>query len=856
MTLVPVHATARPGASARGVALARDLARHGERPALVVAGEAGATSYAELARLVEAAGDRHAARVAEPLLLAVRPHLEDVVTYLACLAVGRPVLLTDPARSTDELEARFGPRPGAPAPHPDLALLMSTSGSTGSPRLVRLSAGAVQANAEAIADYLGLSPGDVGVTALPLHYCYGLSVLHSHLAVGAAVVLTETSVVDPCFWAAVDRHGVTSVAGVPHSFEMLEVSGAADRLAAGRHPSVRVLTQAGGRMAPATVREWAERGERGGFDLVVMYGQTEATARMAYLPPHLAAERPDCVGVPVPGGDLRLEPVPGQPEGVGELVYSGPNVMMGYAETREDLARGHDLTELRTGDLGRQDADGLWRVVGRRSRFAKVLGLRVDLDRVESGLAAEGVEALVVDAGDRVAVGVVRGSGSAAGSGSAEGEGLADLAARTARLAGIPAAAVTVVPLEERPLLASGKPDRQRVAALARRPERCATAGGSCAARTGSPCAAGVLSAVLGRPVTPRDSFASLGGDSLSYVEASVRLEKLLGGLPDDWHLRPVGTLGAAPARRAPRGWQGVETGVLLRALAIVAIVGTHGNLLDLTGGAHLLLVLMGFNLGRFALGSPQRRERVRALVRSAARVAVPSVLWIGGVTLLTGQYPWATALLVNQLVGPRSWTEPAWHFWFIEAFVLCVLGLALLAAVPAVHRLDRRHPFWFPVVLALVGLLTRYEVVELRGGDVIHRAEVVFWLVALGWAAARATTTIHRAVVSALLVLTVPGFFTDPARDLVVLLAALALVWVRRTWVPVALVPLVSALASASLWIYLTHWQVYPHLEVDHPLLATLASLLVGVLVHRLVSHLSALTRRQFKGDSAPVQG
>ncbi|CAB4766658.1 unannotated protein [freshwater metagenome] len=871
MTLLPVRVSQGAGASQRGVALARDLGRHGERPALI--GEAGATSYAELAGLVDAAADRHAARAAEPLLLAVRPRLEDVVTYLACLAVGRPVLLTDPARSTDELEARFGPRPGAPAPHPDLALLMSTSGSTGSPRLVRLSARAVQANAEAIADYLGLTPDDVGVTALPLHYCYGLSVLHSHLAVGAAVVLTETSVVDPCFWAAVDRHGVTSVAGVPHSFEMLEVSGAADRLGAGQHPSVRVLTQAGGRMAPSTVRSWAERGERGGFDLVVMYGQTEATARMAYLPPHLAAERPDCVGVPVPGGDLRLEPVAGQPEGVGELVYSGPNVMMGYAETREDLARGHDLTELRTGDLGRQDADGLWRVVGRRSRFAKVLGLRVDLDRVESGLAAEGVDALVVDAGDRVAVGVVHARVSDGARVSADGggladpvgrgtatpadrEGLADLVARTARLAGIPAAAVTVVPLQERPLLASGKPDRQRVAALARRPERCATAGASCAARASSPCAADVLSAVLGRPVTPRDSFASLGGDSLSYVEASVRLEQLLGGLPDDWHLRPVGTLVAAPTRRAPRGWQAVETGVLLRALAIVAIVGTHGNLLDLTGGAHLLLVLMGFNLGRFALGSPQRRERVKALVRSAARVAVPSVLWIGGVTLLTGQYPWATALLVNQLVGPRSWAEPAWHFWFIEAFVLCVLGLALLAAVPAVHRLDRRHPFWFPLVLSLVGLLTRYEVVVLRGGDVIHRAEVVLWLVALGWAAARATTTTHRAVVSALLVLTVPGFFTDPVRDLVVLAAALALVWVRRTWVPVALVPLVSALAAASLWIYLTHWQVYPHLEVDHPLLATLASLLVGILVHRLVSHLSALTRRVFGADPSHLRG
>ena len=135
------------------------------------------------------------------------------------------------------------------------------------------------------------------------------------------------------------------------------------------------------------------------------------------------------------------------------------------------------------------------------------------------------------------------------------------------------------------------------------------------------------------------------------------------------------------------------------------------------------------------------------------------------------------------------------------------------------------------------------------------------WWLVALGWATARATTTTHRAVVSALLLLTVPGFFTDPARDLVVLAAALALVWVRRTWVPVALVPLVGALASASLWIYLTHWQVYPHLEVDHPFLATLASLLVGVLAHRLVVRLSRLpqgnplTRRSFEGDSARVQ-
>ena len=237
MTVVPHRP---PAPTRRGVRLAQDLARHGDRPALVTG--AGTTTYAELARLVDSGADRHLPRVTEPLVHPVGPYLDDVVTYLACLAAGRPVLLVDPERDGGELEARFGARPGDPAPHPDLALLLSTSGSTGSPRLVRLAAAAVEANALAIADYLDLRPDDVGITALPLHYCYGLSVLHTHLVAGAAVVLTEATPVDPCFWAAVDEHGVTSLAGVPHSFEMLEASGRADRLARGEHPSLRLLT--------------------------------------------------------------------------------------------------------------------------------------------------------------------------------------------------------------------------------------------------------------------------------------------------------------------------------------------------------------------------------------------------------------------------------------------------------------------------------------------------------------------------------------------------------------------------------------------------------------------------------------
>ena len=221
--------------------------------------------------------------------------------------------------------------------HPDLALLLSTSGSTGSPKLVRLSHDNLRCNAASIADYLGLTPDDRAITSLPMHYCYGLSVVHSHLLVGAGLVLTDLSVVDECFWRLAEDAGATSFAGVPYTFEQLERSGFTERAL----PSLRYVTQAGGRMAPERVGRWRDHGRRSGWDLVVMYGQTEATARMAWLPPDRADAHPEAVGIPIPGGSFRLEPVDEVDEpGVGELVYAGPNVMQGYAVSAADLARG------------------------------------------------------------------------------------------------------------------------------------------------------------------------------------------------------------------------------------------------------------------------------------------------------------------------------------------------------------------------------------------------------------------------------------------------------------------------------------------------------------------------------------
>ena len=848
MSIAP-HLPDRSGAPtttpAPCVGFARDLAAWGRRRALVHEGRV--VSYADLAALVAERAER-LGPVRRLVLLEMASDVDSVATYLAALAGGHPVVVVDAARPdvVAATRAAYDPdvvargdaleeqRPGSAHDlHPELAALLSTSGSTGSPRLVRLSAENLQANAESIAAYLPLRDDDLAALSLPLHYCYGLSVLHTHLLRGAGVLLSDASVVDPCFWAAAREHGATSLAGVPHTFELLERVGL-DEVAP---TTLRYLTQAGGAMAPERVRAYAELGQRRGFDLFVMYGQTEATARMAYLPPDLAGARPGTIGLPVPGGRFELAEAPGAPAGTGELVYEGPNVMLGYAEGPADLARGREVHRLRTGDLARRGDDGLWEVVGRLSRTAKVMGLRIDLDRVERALVADGVRALVAStppvdgATEQLVVAVEpRATG-----------GATRLLARVRRLVaaatGLPAAALQVHAVAQLPRLANGKPDHRAVAALAQpAPER----SGPAQPET----VRDVLTAVLGRSVGDDDTFAGLGGDSLTYVETSVRLEEALGHLPPDWHLRTVAELEGAAVARTRRG-RAVETNVVLRAVAIVAVVGTHANLLTLLGGAHLLLALAGFNLARFALGDVTRRERVRRLLTGAARVVVPAVLWIGGTALLLGAYPWQTALLVNGFLGPPGWTEPAWHHWFVEALVLLVLGVGALVAVPVLDRTERRWPFWFPVALTLLALLTRYELVPLPDGDVIHRAPVVAWLLTLGWAVARARTIGHRLVVSALAVLTVPGFFADDARSAVVVAGLLVLTWSRRVRLPASAARLVACLAGASLYIYLTHWQVYPHLEDDYPALATLLSLVVGVLAWRVATRAERRLRR-----------
>jgi len=828
----------------------RDLAERGDAVAVVTADEV--VTYAELSYRVDAVAERLAG-ARRLVLVEGANRLDSLVGYLGALLGGHVVLLvpsgSEPGRTT--MRAAYDPdvvlgadgtvdilREGtAHDLHPDLALLLSTSGSTGSPKLVRLSWRNVEANAEQISTYLNISESDCAATALPLHYCYGLSVVHSHLSRGASIALTDLSVVDECFWTLFRSAGATSLAGVPATFDLLDRS----RFAAMDLPRLRYVTQAGGRMEPDRVRYWAGLGRERGWDLFVMYGQTEATARMSYLPPDLAFERPESIGVPVSGGSFEVVD--------GELVYSGPNVMLGYAESPQDLALGRTVDRLHTGDLGFVTEHGLVHVTGRRSRFIKIFGHRIDLDRVESGLRAAGHD---VRCGGR--------DGLLAVSVRTVGSRDVDLGAvrrRAAQLSGSPVGSVRVLGVPEHPVLPNGKTD---YAAVLRHVDELDAASGRHAGDGAEPAqpvgVAGLYAALLGRAdVAASSTFVSLGGDSLSYVEVSIRLEQLLGTLPQAWHVRPVGeleTMVAAsrpldrvvsatadreptrPARARERlraAWSDrrtIETNVWLRALAIVLIVGTHADLFVLQGTAHALLVLVGFNVARFALASPERRTRLRALGRGATRVVLPTLAVIIPAHVRGGYYETRNLFLANWLFGEER-LGPPWRFWFIEALVVALVVTAALVALPAFARAERRWPFGLPLALTALAFSARLELYPRPGPRMQGSAMVVLFLFFLGWTIARARTPRQHWIVTGVSVLTVGTFSMNPARDLLSLAVVLLLIWKPRSRVPRPLLPVVGALAASSLYIYVIHWQVLEFLW-GNPVPAFAASMAVGV--------------------------
>lgn len=289
--------------------------------------------------------------------------------------------------------------------HPDVLLCLTTSGTTGSPKLVKLTEENLRSNAESIAEYLKITEKERAITSLPMYYSFGMSVINSHLIKGATLLLTDKAVIQREFLNFLKDGKATSIAGVPYTYEMLRRL----RFLKMDLPDLKTMIQAGGKLNANIVKEYVEAAQASGKEFIVMYGQTEAAPRMSYLPFDKALEKYASIGIAIPGGKLSVRDVNDQeiatPDNDGELIYEGPNVCMGYAECIEDLAKGDENHGvLHTGDVARFDSDGYFYITGRMKRFVKVWGNRCNLDATEQLVKGITTSCACVGVDDKITV--------------------------------------------------------------------------------------------------------------------------------------------------------------------------------------------------------------------------------------------------------------------------------------------------------------------------------------------------------------------------------------------------------------------------------------------------------------------
>lgn len=289
--------------------------------------------------------------------------------------------------------------------NPDILLCLTTSGTTGSPKLVKLTEENLRSNAESIAEYLKITEKERAITSLPMYYSFGMSVINSHLIKGATLLLTDKAVIQREFLNFLKEGKATSIAGVPYTYEMLRRL----RFLKMDLPDLKTMIQAGGKLNANIVKEYVETAKANGKKFIVMYGQTEAAPRMSYLPFDKALEKYASIGIAIPGGKLSVRDVNDQeitnPDTDGELIYEGPNVCMGYAECIEDLSKGDENHRvLHTGDVARFDIDGYFYITGRMKRFVKVWGNRCNLDATEQLVKAITTSCACVGVDDKITI--------------------------------------------------------------------------------------------------------------------------------------------------------------------------------------------------------------------------------------------------------------------------------------------------------------------------------------------------------------------------------------------------------------------------------------------------------------------
>jgi acyl-CoA synthetase (AMP-forming)/AMP-acid ligase II len=805
----------------------------GDRVALVARGES--VSYSGLVQRIDACTRELRAllpgSVPRPLvLLEAAQELDSIVAYLTCLRAGWPVILVAEGQASSSSgiggvyqpnlivrcdTAGWGPSLASPEPaamHAELALLLSTSGTTGAAKLVRLSAGNLQANAGAIAAYLGLSASDRAITALPFHYSYGMSVLHTHLLSHATLVLTAASLVDDEFWSLAREHAVTSLALVPTQFELLEkIAFSKERL-----PTLRYVTQAGGKLDSRLATEFARRAQAEGWQLFIMYGQTEAGPRMSYVPPEDVGQWYHSIGRPVNGGTFRLIDAAGEEitraGEPGELIYEGPNVMLGYALTRSDLGNPAGPAVLKTGDIAERLENGYYRITGRASRFIKLFGLRISLDEVENTLRAEGHRTYASGTDERLVVFLMDGADPAA------------LRTQIAQRYQWPERVVEVEPLEAVPLLPSGKVDyrelARRAAAVAREP-----------AFAPSNLSTLLQSALREPTPNPDRSFLELGGDSLAYLEVQLFLSSRLGSAPEGWERLPLRELYALEGMGGGgrTGWQTVRADLICRNLAILAVVALHSTRWGTGGGSILLLILVGYSLARFqseVLFSGRVGKTLRSMLVPIVAMYY-LIISVAAVKFAPFDVGWFFLVENFQAEVAPPHLLP---YWFVSTYVQIIVLATLPFAFAPVRSLVKRMPFEAGVAATLAsGLIIQLTALRDIYYNVRHHDPIIaLELLLTGWCTFFARTAPQKLVATAVIILVwLQNYGLIELNIAAIMLGgSLSMLWGLRVPLPTPAARALLFFGSLSLYIYLAHvpalYGLSRYFEIGLPLFST----------------------------------
>ncbi|HHT9130526.1 MAG TPA: AMP-binding protein [Candidatus Brocadiaceae bacterium] len=733
--------------------------------------------------------------------------------------------------------------------HEQLGLLLSTSGSTGSSKFVRLSYRNIQSNAESIVSYLGINDTHCAVTALPFHYSYGLSVVNTHLMMGATLLLTDVSLTEPEFWELFKINNVTSLSCIPHSFDLLDKIGFEDM----ELPSLKYITQAGGRLAPDRVLKYAGIAKRNNWTFFVMYGQTEATARMSYVPPHILENYPECIGVPIPGGEFKIIDEKGvrilEADMPGEIVYTGPNVMMGYSSNRNDLVNGAEITELKTGDLACRNNDGLYYIVGRKTRFIKIFGLRINLEDVEDQLGKRGIRAVCTGNDEKLVIATL------------EVNMVDSIKEMIGDWSKLPRHVIYVLEIEAYPLLASGKIDYVSIMKILEVPNNNArdksllqkiqsiTDGIKCIfkrpssgalADNGSdtyPIRKAFMKALGKSEVKPENTFVGLGGDSLSYVHVFMSIEKILGYVPKNWQNIPVGELEQLEVRKNVSTAY-VETATLLRALSIMLIVSTHFKLFGqfrIEGGTIVLMAVAGFHFAKFQVCAINTLSSFRPIMTVIIRLLTPCIVLLFLKQSVKGHYSLSEILFFSNFINPFSE-----GLWFIEVLLQIYLILLAVFSFKKIRALLRTNLYLFGLIMLGVSVLSYYLVSSIW--DTRHLLPFVphrwFWLFALGWCVFFGDTVpkkIINTLLLFLLVFTLYDITSKPIWISISISGIMPLIWIDRIALIRPLNKIITIIGASSLYIYVSHGfckVLFKALvQVDSKLLDTTVGIVGGIV-------------------------